>query len=62
MNNEISPCVKLCKIDKDSGYCKGCFRTLEEISGWISYNYQEKMIVYKKIKERKTNSEKGKET
>ena len=29
-----SPCVKRCKIDKDSGLCMGCQRTRREISSW----------------------------
>lgn len=30
-----SPCVSLCVIDAPSGFCAGCYRTLEEIAGWI---------------------------
>lgn len=29
-----SPCVKVCVMDPDSGFCLGCYRTLEEIGGW----------------------------
>ncbi len=28
-----SPCVEVCAVDA-AGYCRGCFRTLEEISAW----------------------------
>jgi hypothetical protein len=30
-----SPCVSVCVIDQVSGLCVGCYRTLEEIAGWI---------------------------
>lgn len=29
-----SPCISVCRIDAMSGLCEGCFRTLDEISGW----------------------------
>ena len=29
-----SPCVKLCIIHEDSGFCMGCYRTRYEIEGW----------------------------
>jgi predicted Fe-S protein YdhL (DUF1289 family) len=30
-----TPCVKLCVIDPESGFCIGCGRTRSEIAGWI---------------------------
>ena len=30
-----SPCVSICVVDQVSGLCVGCYRTLEEIAGWI---------------------------
>ncbi len=29
-----SPCVSLCRMDADSGWCLGCLRTLDEIASW----------------------------
>ena len=29
-----SPCTNVCVIDRASGYCMGCLRTIEEISAW----------------------------
>jgi predicted Fe-S protein YdhL (DUF1289 family) len=29
----LSPCINVCALD-DSGFCKGCFRTVEEITRW----------------------------
>lgn len=33
-----SPCILVCSIDLETGYCYGCGRTREEIAGWISYS------------------------
>ncbi len=32
----MSPCIGICQMDDESGYCIGCGRTLEEISNWGS--------------------------
>lgn len=29
-----TPCVKVCIVDPESGFCLGCQRTLMEIAGW----------------------------
>jgi hypothetical protein len=29
-----SPCVSICEMSPDSGLCRGCFRTLDEIAAW----------------------------
>ncbi|WP_419964752.1 DUF1289 domain-containing protein [Pelomonas caseinilytica] len=29
-----SPCVNVCRMDADSGWCRGCARSLDEIAGW----------------------------
>ena len=30
-----SPCVSICVMDAPTGLCAGCYRTLDEIAGWI---------------------------
>ena len=30
----LSPCVGVCLMDSDSGFCRGCLRTLGEIAAW----------------------------
>ncbi|MEM1151439.1 MAG: DUF1289 domain-containing protein [Pseudomonadota bacterium] len=30
-----SPCIKVCAIDGQTGWCLGCARTLQEIAGWV---------------------------
>jgi predicted Fe-S protein YdhL (DUF1289 family) len=29
-----SPCINICQMDKQSGLCVGCLRTIEEITVW----------------------------
>src|SRR5260363_212248 len=29
-----SPCIDVCRLNPQTGYCEGCFRTLEEIRSW----------------------------
>ena len=29
-----SPCIRTCKIVPDTGFCVGCFRTIDEIRLW----------------------------
>lgn len=30
-----SPCIKVCAVDGETGWCLGCGRTLSEIGGWM---------------------------
>ena len=30
-----SPCVSICRLDETTGYCVGCFRTIDEIREWM---------------------------
>lgn len=48
-----SPCTNVCVIEQDSGLCRGCHRTLAEISSWMSYTRAEKLAVLEQIARRK---------
>lgn len=30
----MSPCIGICTIDRTSGFCLGCKRTIDEIGRW----------------------------
>lgn len=30
----VTPCIKVCVVDGESGLCLGCYRTLAEVAGW----------------------------
>ena len=32
--NVKSPCIDKCQLNDDKTFCKGCFRTPDEISSW----------------------------
>lgn len=38
----ISPCTLVCSIDLKTGYCFGCGRTRDEITGWMDYTDMER--------------------
>lgn len=34
-NDDVpSPCIGICVLDPATGWCKGCFRTINEIADW----------------------------
>ena len=48
-----SPCVNWCEINPGNGFCRGCCRTLEEITIWSSANELEKLAICHQLPERK---------
>ena len=40
-----SPCAKVCLMDPDTGLCRGCARTLDEIARWSRMSDDEKRAV-----------------
>lgn len=40
-----TPCIKLCVVDRESGLCAGCGRTLAEIGGWLALSEAERQAV-----------------
>jgi len=47
-----SPCVKVCKLDRDRHYCMGCYRTRDEIANWTRSSLEEKMAVLEALPRR----------
>ncbi len=41
-----SPCRSVCKMDRDSGFCEGCLRTIEEIAAWSGADDGERRRVW----------------
>ena len=37
-----SPCTSICVIDPPTGLCAGCYRTLDEIAGWIALTAEQR--------------------
>ena len=43
----ITPCVSVCKINKNTNVCDGCGRTINQISNWLRYSDEERMNIMK---------------
>ena len=44
-----SPCISICRMDAVTGFCEGCFRTLEEIAAWGMMADNEKRAVWQEL-------------
>jgi predicted Fe-S protein YdhL (DUF1289 family) len=49
-----SPCIDVCKMDKISGFCKGCLRTKQEIKAWKELTKSDRRGILVTIALRKT--------
>jgi len=47
-----SPCVSLCKMNQDTGFCDGCLRTIEEIVAWSRADDAYKRAVWEELRRR----------
>ncbi len=44
-----SPCISVCKINKDTRECDGCGRTIDQISQWTKYSDEERYNIMKEL-------------
>ena len=47
-----SPCVSLCKMNRDTGFCEGCLRTIDEIVAWANASDDYKRAVWAELRRR----------
>jgi len=47
-----SPCISVCRMDANTGWCEGCLRRLEEIGLWSSLDDAARRAVWVRIGER----------
>ena len=52
-----SPCIRICTIDEDTGYCEGCYRTRTEIAQWKCADNTYKAALLVQLEERKHSGE-----
>ena len=51
-DNEFStPCIGVCQYDNED-ICRGCLRTLDEISNWALMTEEERKEIMKKLNQR----------
>lgn len=47
-----TPCVKICVVDPESGFCIGCGRTRNEIGAWLGMSPEARRTVMAELPER----------
>lgn len=47
-----SPCISVCRMDAVTGFCEGCFRTLDEIAGWGMLRDADKRAAWRVLEQR----------
>ncbi|MGL1834021.1 DUF1289 domain-containing protein [Rhodocyclaceae bacterium SMB388] len=50
-----SPCINICRMNADTGYCEGCFRTLDEIAGWSAYDHETRLWILEAVEARRVD-------
>jgi predicted Fe-S protein YdhL (DUF1289 family) len=53
MNGVASPCIDVCRMNAESGFCDGCFRTIDEIASWSAYDDDAKRAVLMRVESRR---------
>ncbi|GAB4189429.1 MAG: hypothetical protein Tsb002_16510 [Wenzhouxiangellaceae bacterium] len=46
-----TPCVGVCTTDRE-GRCMGCFRSSEEIAGWVSFSEAQRLAIMAELPRR----------
>ena len=47
-----SPCILICTMDAETGFCLGCARTLDEITRWSRMSAEEQITVLSLLPDR----------
>ena len=48
-----TPCIHVCVIDRDTGLCLGCARTIDEIARWSGLTEAERQRIMAELPRRK---------
>lgn len=48
-----SPCINVCRMRPASGWCEGCWRTLDEIAAWSSLDDAGKRAIWSRLEARR---------
>lgn len=51
-----TPCIGVCTMDEDTGFCLGCYRTADEIKNWWDKTNPEKIAILKQLDARMADS------
>lgn len=47
-----SPCIGVCSMDDLTGFCQGCYRTIDEIKNWWEMDKQQQKETINKAVQR----------
>lgn len=53
-----TPCILICSIDMESGFCHGCGRTNAEIGAWTMYTDEQRKTLMEELPARVATLEK----
>jgi len=51
-----SPCVGVCSIDRETRFCLGCWRSMEEIAHWSRYDDGKRLEVLETLRQRQSEA------
>ncbi|WP_374619126.1 DUF1289 domain-containing protein [Pandoraea sp.] len=52
-----SPCTNVCRMNPATGWCSGCWRTLDEIAAWSTMDDGDKRHVWSLLPDRRAEHE-----
>lgn len=52
LNEIASPCIGVCTMSEATGYCQGCYRTMDEIRDWWDMTSEQKRDVLSVLDQR----------
>jgi predicted Fe-S protein YdhL (DUF1289 family) len=47
-----SPCIKICVVHPEARICTGCFRSIDEITGWARMSRDERREIMAELPQR----------
>lgn len=48
-----SPCTGVCLLDPDTGLCRGCWRTVDEIAAWGGLERDGRLAILERLRARR---------
>ncbi len=51
-----SPCIGVCSMDESTGFCHGCYRTIDEIKGWWDMGVEQQKKLLTTLEERQSQT------
>ena len=51
--NVLTPCLGICRINRDTQLCEGCFRSPAEVAEWLFYPDEKKRLIMDQLPKRR---------